>query len=947
MKASLTKLFIILLIFCSSYAASGQLVITPNLTAQDLAQKLVGNGVTISNVTFTGNPLMASFFNNNGGTNIGIDSGIVLTSGRAKTAGTFRGVDGNGVTLAQNVLADNDWNLPGDANLAAAIGSPLTDLEDACVLEFDFVPLGDSIKFNYVFSSEEYTSAFVCSFNDAFAFFISGPGITGLKNIALVPNTTIPVSIFNVNNVLNAAGIPLCANNPAYYVENELNNRFTHDGHTKVLTAKERVQPCQPYHLKLVISDVGDDFFDSGVFLEAKSLSSNINGITNLTQTDPVTGLSYLVEGCATGAFNIRRLRKDPFPLSVSLFYGGTATNGVDCLPLPTSVVIPANDSFVTVNVIPLIDGVTEGIEEIKIYALAGCASVVPTDSTMIQIRDYDILTLSPDTAFICRNSSIQLNATPSYTTYQWLPDPTLSSTTINNPIATPVNSATTYICTATVGTCNARDSVFLHWKDIEFISKTDVNCRNATNGQIKVAGGPEWASPVQFSLDGITWQSDSTFNNLPAGNYWVKMRDGSCIDSIPVTIAQAFPDLLITGITTTQSSCSGNPDGTITITGTGGNAVYSYSLDGTNFQSGNTFNVLAGSYTITLKDGNNCLASQNVTVTLNNTVTVDAGTDETICEGTSFLIPAVSNGTSFSWSPAPGLNNATILTPTASPSVTTKYYITATSGICTRVDSMQLFIRPAPIPDAGPDQDICYGRIFQLSGAGGVSYQWSPSTYFVSAATHQNPDVKATTNISYSLMVTDVFGCRSLTPDVVNIKVTPSVRIFAGSDTIAAMNQPLQLRVREMSNAGVTSYTWTPASFLSDPTSATPIATLTADQRFIVSGTTPAGCQGSDDILVKVYKGPDIYVPSAFTPNNDGLNDLLRPIPVGIKDFKFFRVFNRWGQLVFATQDPQRGWDGKINGASQGTGTFVWMAEAIDYKGNLVTRKGVVSIVR
>jgi gliding motility-associated-like protein len=149
------------------------------------------------------------------------------------------------------------------------------------------------------------------------------------------------------------------------------------------------------------------------------------------------------------------------------------------------------------------------------------------------------------------------------------------------------------------------------------------------------------------------------------------------------------------------------------------------------------------------------------------------------------------------------------------------------------------------------------------------------------------------------------------------------------------------------MSNAGVTSYTWTPAAFLSDPTSATPKATLTADQRFIVSGTTPAGCQGSDDILVKVYKGPDIYVPSAFTPNNDGLNDLLRPIPVGIKDFKFFRVFNRWGQLVFATQDPQRGWDGKINGASQGTGTFVWMAEAIDYKGNLVTRKGVVSIVR
>ena len=160
-------------------------------------------------------------------------------------------------------------------------------------------------------------------------------------------------------------------------------------------------------------------------------------------------------------------------------------------------------------------------------------------------------------------------------------------------------------------------------------------------------------------------------------------------------------------------------------------------------------------------------------------------------------------------------------------------------------------------------------------------------------------------------------------------------------------MNQPIQLFVREVSIAGVTSYTWTPGSFLSNPNSATPVTTLTADQRFLVVGTTPEGCQGVDDILVKVYKGPDIYVPSGFTPNNDGLNDVLRPVPVGIQDFKFFRVFNRWGQMVFSTQDPKRGWDGRINGTQQGTSTYAWVAEGIDYKGNLVIRKGVVTIIR
>ncbi len=95
------------------------------------------------------------------------------------------------------------------------------------------------------------------------------------------------------------------------------------------------------------------------------------------------------------------------------------------------------------------------------------------------------------------------------------------------------------------------------------------------------------------------------------------------------------------------------------------------------------------------------------------------------------------------------------------------------------------------------------------------------------------------------------------------------------------------------------------------------------------------------------MYKGPDIYVPSGFTPNNDGLNDVLRPVPVGIQDFKFFRVFNRWGQMVFSTQDPKRGWDGRINGTQQGTSTYAWVAEGIDYKGNLVIRKGVVTIIR
>ena len=937
MRIFLQKLLFGLAFSCMGMFGYSQLIINPATTAQALAQKLVGDGVTISNVSFIGNLQMAGFFNNLGGVNFSIDSGIVLTCGRAKTS------PGIGVDGPSSWGASQSWNLPGDPELDLAIGG---GTRDACILQFDFIPLGDSIKFNYVFSSEEYTPAFVCSFNDAFAFFISGPGIPGIRNIALVPGTSTPVSIFNVNNVPGGG----CPNNPSYYVNNLGNSFFTHDGHTVIFTAKERVIPCERYRLKLVIADVGDWVVDSGVFIEAESLTSNAIGMSNISQTDPVSGMSYLVEGCAIGStFTVSRPLKDPTPLVVNLSFGGTAINGVDVATIPNIVIIPANDSFVTVNIDPIVDLLPEGIEEFKIYALAGCGAGLPTDSCVIQIRDYDILPLVPDTAMICRNGSIQLQAPVGYASYQWLPaDPTLNNPAIRDPIATPVNPTSTYICTATTGNCNARDSIFLEWKsDMELISKTDVNCRNGTTGQIIVAGGPDWVAPVEFSMDGIIWQTSGTFNNVPVGNYWVKIRDANCLDSVYVSIVQAFPDLVINNLATTPAGCSGGPDGSIAVSASGGNNNYLYSIDGVNFQSSNLFNVTSGPYTITIQDGNGCLASQSTSVSFNDTVTVNAGADGTICQGSSYILPAVSNASNFSWSPAATLNNPAILNPSASPTTNTKYYLTASIGLCSKTDSVEVFIRPAPIPDAGADIDVCYGKIVQLQGNGGVTYQWSPSTYFISPTTVQNPDVKATADITYSLMVTDAFGCNSLVPDEVVVNVTPAFKIFAGNDTIAAINQPIQLQAKEIGNAGVTSWSWSPAFNLSNPNIASPVATLVADQRFIVTGTAPGGCQAMDDVLVKVYVGPDIYVPSAFTPNNDGLNDILGPVPVGIKEFKFFRVFNRWGQIVFSTSDPKRGWNGKVNGVPVSTTSFIWMAEAIDYKGNLITRKGVVTIIQ
>lgn len=937
------SIFLSIFLFISVLSARCQLQITPGVSAQALAERLVGNGVTVFNASYTGLPTMSGFFKNLGGTNIPIDSGIVLTTGLAATEIISIGVNNNGTGTAATTHADNGHNIAGDPDLAAAVGVPTGQMYDACVLEFDFMPTGDSIHFNYVFSSEEYIPIYVCNFNDAFAFFISGPGITGLRNIALVPSTTIPVSIFNVNNVPGGA----CPNNPAYYVDNLTNSYFTHDGHTIMFTAKERVQPCQTYHLKIVIADMTDPLVDSGVFLEARSLRSNPFTISNLTQTDPSSGSSYLVEGCARGAFEVVRQVATPDPQVVNLLYAGTATNGTDVLTLPTTVTIPANQRTVHVDVDPVMDLVPEGIEQLKIYVLSPCSATQYSDSTIIELRDYDILALQPDTMFICKHASVQLTASAGYTSYQWDTDPGLSNTTIANPVATPTTRESRYYCTAVVGTCQSRDSVFLKWKDMELLSKTDVHCRDASSGEIKVLGGYEWQLPKLFSRDGINWQTDSVFQHLPPGNYHIIMKDGICTDAMDFTIIQDFPDLLLPAVTPLPASCTGNPDGQITGAAAGGNGNYSYSLNGSAFQTTPTFNVLQGIYQLTVRDGNGCLANVQVVVPLNNTVTVNAGPDRQICEGRSTLLLASSNAVQFSWTPATTLSNGTVLNPAASPVVTTQYELTAVDGICSRSDQVTVQVLPAPVADAGPDAQYCYGKLFRLQGSGGVAYHWTPYRLLLADNSSATPQVRASSNTVFSLHVTDANGCRSLHPDQVTITVTPPVRIFAGNDTVAAINQPIQLNVRELSNTGVVHYQWQPAGYLNNPAVQNPVASLPQDTRFVVTATTADGCEGIDDINIKVYKGPEIYVPSGFTPNGDGLNDRVGPLPVGIKKFHFFRVFNRWGQLIFSTSDPARKWDGTIDGVLQPMGTFVWTAEATDFRGVLLTRKGIVTLIR
>jgi len=189
------------------------------------------------------------------------------------------------------------------------------------------------------------------------------------------------------------------------------------------------------------------------------------------------------------------------------------------------------------------------------------------------------------------------------------------------------------------------------------------------------------------------------------------------------------------------------------------------------------------------------------------------------------------------------------------------------------------------------------------------------------------------------TLIATSSEGCKDTVVRPVNIYGTDA---FAGNDTITAALQPVQLQA-----SGGISYEWSPSTGLSATNVANPIVTIDHNMTYYLRAYTSAGCESYDTINVVIYEGPEIYMPTAFTPNNDGLNDVLTPFPVGLQRFDYFAVYNRYGQSIFYTSQPHKGWDGRFKGSIQPAGSYVWMVSGLDFTGKPMFRKGSVLLLK
>lgn len=611
------------------------------ISINQIVNNFAGSGLQITNITHQGNAAQIGYFNGNTGT--GLSSGVILSSGDVHSASNTN-VSGSTTTI---------YNGAGDIDLATISSG---QVNDAAVITIEFIPFGDTIIFNYVFASEEYPEWVGSNFNDVFGFFISSPGVP-TQNIALIPGTTMPVSINNVNAITNSA----------YYVPNTL-NQIEYDGYTVSLQARAVVVPNQTYTLKVAVSDIGDWSYDSAVFLEFGSFSSVGNGI------NPITGIiltpdfsSEIHEGCLDGSINF--VLQNPILSDTTIHYtiGGSAQNGIDYQMIADSVTILAGQSAVSIPVHAIADNVIEGQENILLIyqTLSGIFDTLQmflnesndlypisfTDTTVCQSEPLTVAYINGNTS---NNTFVWQSINPSTSWYNNL-NTLISNTAIGTQITTKgcmrTDTVTVTVETAPnpIITCQAisTDSIIVTWFSTGNVTQTEININNTG-----------WIS----TNNGIFGHIISGLAPFSTVNIEVRCF-GFCADSIPVvatSVCNSWGCSMISTANLTNVSCNGGNDGSATYQITNGNGGYTY-LWSNGDTTASVTNLAAGSYQIIVTDAFNCTFSDNITISEPDAITVGfVVSSDTSNMGVGSATPIILGGTApynLTWSSGTSTN--------------------------------------------------------------------------------------------------------------------------------------------------------------------------------------------------------------------------------------------------------------------------------------------------
>lgn len=805
----INKILISIFIFFSFEFAKAQLVVnTGVMTPTEYVQNvLVGSGVTVSNVTFVGAFNQIGEFDATGTTPyLGLTNGIILSTGDVNVA---LGPNDSG----SEQLGGGNFGA-GDSDLDILEGSGI-GTNDVAILEFDFIPTGDTVKFKYVFGSEEYPE-YVNDINDVFGFFLSGPGVVGgfsggSANIALIPGTTIPISINTVNSGVNSS----------YYFDN---TPFTSaqtiqfDGYTTVLTAISAVQCGELYHIKIAIADASDTSWDSGVFLEAGSFSSNT--VTLSSSVDVANGDSLLYEGCGTAFIDF--VRSDDADTSV-FYYNiyGSATSADYMVSADSVVFLPGQDTL-TLTFNAIADGITEPYEQVNVELIQTICGITDTSVITFYIADYPVFNVvTSDTSISCLTDSVPIWVDPiAGANVLWETGET-SDTIWVSPTTTTYYSVTV---SDTCGIYIITDSVlvtYINPSPIIITVPDSLGKYCAQDSLILYAsaiGGAgvgvftfNWL-PIGISADSVSVSPDST------QMYYVLATDvcgNTEVDSVQVFVPD-FDSLIVEIITSDTTICSGlsvNVDGQLS---GGVGSYYSWSNGITSTLSVNVTPLISTTYYLVAEDSCGSFSKDSVVITVDvSGINVNIPDQSIDCFNELVILDAnVSNNigpVSFDWSTGEITDSIVV-----SPLVTSTYWVEIEDLCKTIYDTV---VVTAPLFDSldvintGTLLIDCPGDLAILSAlvTGGDTaaqfFNWSDgfNTYV-----GNNVNIYPNATTVYSFVVTDT--CALMTDSIsvtINIPSYPPLSAQITNDTLICRGEEIKIGVIAQGGAGGYIYDW------------------------------------------------------------------------------------------------------------------------------------------
>ena len=673
---------------------------------------------------------------------------------------------------------------------------------------------------------------------------------------------------------------------------------------------------------------------DTRDFLQ-NSWTNNINNTTtinvkNFTTTSPVSRLDKIKIALPTPNYVDSIIITD---IGDTLFhrlfvYGATVKTKKH------TVLWSNGDTTTSISVAPLV--------ATKYYVTISDGITSCIDSVTVAVSDIGSFNPLQDTVKVCGDSTL-LDAGAGYAAYNWSNGAT---TRIINADA----SGKYFVTVTNASGCSARDTSVISIINANIIQSDTTVCKgNNLTLQINL-------KPNQNA----TWSTGATTPSIVVNptvktTYKVTVTDGitTCTDSVVVDVSSS--ELKVTDPAAVCSPGVVNLTAAAVTAGSAAGLTYTYWKDSTATQAlANPDKVsVSGTYYIVGTSSTGCTsASTAVKVTVNPlpVASIVTPTQTTICDKSTLTLTA-TGGTSYQWL----FNGAVIAGATSSTyaaSLAGSYEVNVIALGCTSkvAAPVNLSLITAAVPKFSNsstciDVPVSYFNETDTTTSGSVSWLWDfgdgqTSTIFNPVYTYKKSGA-----FNVKLTVTPKL-CSSLPVSFTkNIMVdVPPVGIKY-PDVLAVKNKAMPLSARFIANGY--SYLWMPSTGLNNGAIQKPVFNASQEQLYRVRLTSPGGCITMDTVKVSVYDSSDIFVPKAFSPNKDGKNDLLQPFLVNITTLKFFRIYNRWGQLMFQSTDSKQGWDGMYNYKPQPLETYTWIAEGIDGNGTTIFRKGQTVLIR